>query len=131
MKKKAGKNSMTVKPANVKNHMWVFVNSLIENPTFDSQTKETMTLQAKSFGSKCDLSEKFMKEAQKCGIVENVLSWVQFKQTQQKDKIGGKKTSKLKVLFILYNIETFTVFRVLQSLRMPTRPAQRIRAVAL
>ena len=41
--------------------MWVFVNALIENPTFDSQTKETMTLQAKSFGSKCDLTEKFVK----------------------------------------------------------------------
>lgn len=45
----------------VKNHMWIFVNSLIENPTFDSQTKENMTLQAKSFGSTCQLSEKFIK----------------------------------------------------------------------
>lgn len=46
----------------VKNHMWVFVNCLIENPTFDSQTKETMTLQSKSFGSKCELSDKFTKQ---------------------------------------------------------------------
>lgn len=40
--------------------MWVFVNCLIENPSFDSQTKENMTLQAKSFGSKCNMSEKFI-----------------------------------------------------------------------
>ena len=45
----------------VKNHVWVFVNALIENPTFDSQTKENMTLQTKSFGSKCQLSEKFVR----------------------------------------------------------------------
>lgn len=45
----------------VKNHVWVFVNALIENPTFDSQTKENMTLQTKSFGSKCVLSEKFIR----------------------------------------------------------------------
>lgn len=45
----------------VKNHIWVFVNALIENPTFDSQTKENMTLQTKSFGSKCPLSEKFIR----------------------------------------------------------------------
>lgn len=45
----------------VKNHIWVFINCLIENPTFDSQTKENMTLQPKSFGSKCQLSEKFFK----------------------------------------------------------------------
>lgn len=45
----------------VKNHIWVFVNALIENPTFDSQTKENMTLQTKSFGSKCPLSDKFIR----------------------------------------------------------------------
>ncbi|PAV74341.1 hypothetical protein WR25_13839 isoform B [Diploscapter pachys] len=59
IKKKVGAKSNV----NVKNHMWVFVNSLIENPTFDSQTKETMTLQSKSFGSKCEITEKFMKQA--------------------------------------------------------------------
>jgi len=36
------------------------MNALIENPTFDSQTKENMTLQAKNFGSHCSLSEKFI-----------------------------------------------------------------------
>lgn len=46
----------------VKNHIWLFVNCLIENPTFDSQTKENMTLQQKSFGSSCSLSEKFIKQ---------------------------------------------------------------------
>ncbi len=45
----------------VKNHIWVFVNALIENPSFDSQTKENMTLQTKSFGSKCPLSDKFVR----------------------------------------------------------------------
>ena len=52
----------TVKPAQIKNHMWVFVNALIENPTFDSQTKETLTLPASKFGSKPTLSEDFLKK---------------------------------------------------------------------
>lgn len=42
--------------------MWLFVNCLVENPTFDSQTKENMTLQQKSFGSTCHLSDKFIKQ---------------------------------------------------------------------
>lgn len=46
----------------VKNHMWLFVNCLIENPTFDSQTKENMTLQQKGFGSTCSLSAQFIKQ---------------------------------------------------------------------
>jgi DNA topoisomerase-2 len=41
---------------------WVFVNSLIENPTFDSQTKETLTLKPSAFGSKCELDAAFFKK---------------------------------------------------------------------
>lgn len=52
----------TVKPAQIKNHMWVFVNALIENPTFDSQTKETLTLPASKFGTKPALTDDFMKK---------------------------------------------------------------------
>ncbi|KAG8845777.1 DNA topoisomerase 2 [Serendipita sp. 411] len=51
----------TVKLPQIKNHMWLFVNALIENPTFDSQTKETLTLPAGKFGSKPTLSEDFIK----------------------------------------------------------------------
>ena len=46
------KNKTTLKPFQVKNHLRVFVNSLIENPAFDSQTKNTMTSKPSTFGSK-------------------------------------------------------------------------------
>ncbi|XP_069814764.1 DNA topoisomerase 2-beta [Dendropsophus ebraccatus] len=95
--KKKNKAGVSVKPFQVKNHVWVFVNCLIENPTFDSQTKENMTLQAKSFGSKCPLSEKFAKAASNCGIVESILNWVKFKaQTQLNKKCSSVKHSKIK-----------------------------------
>lgn len=35
--KKKNKNGVSVKPFQLKTHLWVFVNCLIENPTFDSQ----------------------------------------------------------------------------------------------
>ncbi|XP_021233799.1 DNA topoisomerase 2-alpha isoform X1 [Numida meleagris] len=95
--KRKNKNGVGVKPFQVKNHMWIFVNSLIENPTFDSQTKENMTLQAKSFGSTCKLSEKFIKGAVGCGIVESILNWVKFKaQTQLNKKCSAVKHTKIK-----------------------------------
>ncbi|KAI2652472.1 DNA topoisomerase 2-beta [Labeo rohita] len=95
--KKKNKAGVTVKPFQVKNHLWVFVNALIENPTFDSQTKENMTLQTKSFGSKCVLSEKFIRAATNCGIVESILNWVKFKaQTQLNKKCSSVKHSKIK-----------------------------------
>lgn len=95
--KKKNKGGVAVKPFQVKNHMWIFVNALIENPTFDSQTKENMTLQSKSFGSKCALSEKFIKSATSCGIVESVLNWVKFKaQNQLNKKCSAVKHTKIK-----------------------------------
>uniref|UniRef100_A0A8C4ZA57 DNA topoisomerase 2 n=1 Tax=Gadus morhua TaxID=8049 RepID=A0A8C4ZA57_GADMO len=95
--KKKNKAGVSVKPFQVKNHIWVFVNALIENPTFDSQTKENMTLQTKSFGSKCLLSEKFIRAATNCGIVESILNWVKFKaQTQLNKKCSSVKYSKIK-----------------------------------
>ncbi|VDL96499.1 unnamed protein product [Schistocephalus solidus] len=93
VKKKSGKSGVTVKSFQIRSHMWVFVNCLIENPSFDSQTKEFMTLQSKSFGSTCVLSEKFINQV---GL-SNVLSWVRFKAQEKMDKQCHKsKHVKLK-----------------------------------
>ncbi|UYV70510.1 TOP2B [Cordylochernes scorpioides] len=95
--KKKNKAGVNVKPFQIKSHMWVFANCLIENPTFDSQTKENMTLQIKSFGSKCQLSEKFYNQVLKCGIIESILSWVKFKaQTELNKKCHATKHTKLR-----------------------------------
>ncbi|CAA7271414.1 unnamed protein product [Cyclocybe aegerita] len=84
-----------VKPAQIKSHMWIFVNALIENPTFDSQTKETLTLPASKFGSKPTLSEDFFKKVLKSAIVDNILNWAKFKADQQIKKTDGAKRNRL------------------------------------
>lgn len=60
--KKKDKKGVPLKPHQAKSHLWVFVNCLIENPTFDSQSKENMTLKVSAFGSKCPLDDDFMKK---------------------------------------------------------------------
>ena len=62
----------TVKPFMVKNYLSVFVNCMIENPAFDSQTKETLTLKQSQFGSRCNLSEDFLKKVIKSGILDDL-----------------------------------------------------------
>ncbi|KHJ48124.1 DNA gyrase/topoisomerase IV, A subunit [Trichuris suis] len=79
VKKQLKKTGLTIRPFQVKNHIWIFLNCLIENPTFDSQTKENMTLPPKSFGSKCTVSEKFLAQMTKSGIVDSVMQWMKFK----------------------------------------------------
>ena len=55
------KKDANVKAHNVKNHLWVFVNVLIDKPDFDSQTKETLTTNPARFGSKCDVPKSILK----------------------------------------------------------------------
>ena len=42
---------LVVKPHQIRAHLWLFVNALIVNPAFDSQTKETLNTKAAKFGS--------------------------------------------------------------------------------
>eukprot|EP00798_Chlamydomonas_sp_ICE-L_P004493 gene4493-14649_t len=91
---KKNKNA-NVKGFMVKNHLWVFVNANIENPAFDSQTKENLTLRASSFGSKCDLTGSFADKVAKCGVVESILSFATFKNNKELKKSDGTKRARL------------------------------------
>lgn len=77
--KKKNKGGVEVKPFQIKNHLWIFINCLIENPTFDSQTKENMTLRAKAFGSTCDFSEKFIKQVCALFFGKKIMSYKKYK----------------------------------------------------
>ncbi len=87
---KKNKNGTGIKPFQIKNHLWIFINCLIENPTFDSQTKENMTLQMKSFGSKCIISEDFFKKLLKSGLLDRIMNWLAFKEKTDLEKAGSK-----------------------------------------
>ena len=87
--KKKDKKGVPLKPFQAKNQMWVFVNCQIENPSFDSQTKENMTLRISAFGSRCAMSDDFFKKVMKTGVVENILSFAKFKQDQMLKKTDG------------------------------------------
>lgn len=99
---KQNKGGMEVKPYHVRNYLWVFVNVQIENPSFDSQTKETMTLKQSKFGSACAIPDKMINSVLKTGIVDMVLQWAKAKEEIDLGKTlkGGssapnKKTKRL------------------------------------
>jgi DNA topoisomerase-2 len=68
----------SLKPFQVKQHIWIFVNCLIENPAFDSQTKCTLTTKAEAFGSSCDLDKRFLSKVQNCGVVDSIMAWSRY-----------------------------------------------------
>jgi len=85
-----------VKPAMVRNHMFVFINSLLFNPEFDSQTKETLKSTQNMWGTKPDLSEAFLtKISNKSGIIEQILLWNQGRSAHVLKMTTTKKRGRL------------------------------------
>jgi DNA topoisomerase-2 len=89
------KKKKAIKPQHIKDNIFIFVKSTIENPTFDSQTKETLTTLVTKFGSKCELSEKFYEKLYKSGIIELALSATEVVEQKKLVKTDGKKINKI------------------------------------
>lgn len=89
--KKTGK----VLPNQVRQQLWVFVNCQIVNPTFDGQTKETLTLKQSAFGSKWTLTDEFARKVIKSGVVDNIVSFARYKQDQALKKTDGHKRTRI------------------------------------
>lgn len=93
--KKQNKKGAALKVNQIRNHIFLFVNCLITNPAFTSQTKEQLTTKAKQFGSTCILSEAFLKKISQTDAVKNILDFAQVKADQQLAKSDGNKRSRM------------------------------------
>ena len=89
------KKKKTIKPQHIKDNLFVFIKAVIENPSFDSQSKETLMTQITKFGSKCELTEKFYEKLYKSGIIENALSATEVVEQKKLTKTDGKKVNKI------------------------------------
>ena len=85
---------LIIRPQHVKQHIWIFVNCLIENPAFNSQTKETLTTKISEFGSSFELSEKFYKQIINSGIIERCLRYAKTREEEKALKKLNNKTKK-------------------------------------
>jgi DNA topoisomerase-2 len=80
----------------VKEHLAVFLVSLIENPSFTSQTKETLTTKVSAFGSSPKLSEETLKKiVSKLDVVATILAAQAVKDSKDNTKTDGKKQSRI------------------------------------
>ena len=86
-----------VNETHIKNYLSIFIDCLIVNPSFDSQTKERLITTASKFGSKPQLSDKFLKNIlDKTDITDRVLSFTEFKMNKQNKKTDGQKRNKIR-----------------------------------
>ena len=98
------KYRVDVKPAELKRHMFLFIDSVIINPAFSSQTKEKLITESKDFGSIHKLSDRILKQVLSSEIIQSVLDWIERKQAaEERAKLRklNKGLDKTKVLKLI------------------------------
>ena len=85
-----------VRPHHVRNYVRLFVNALVENPKFDSQSKTRLTSRVGDFGSRCDFDDKTLEAiGRRSGVMEAVVNWASRNQAKSMSKTDGRKTGRV------------------------------------
>lgn len=99
IRKKPKYKDYPIKPAMIKEHMHLFVDCIIEDPSFEAQTKEVLTSKPSEYGehrhSVCKLSEDFIKNIVATGLEEEVVKFAEYKVARGLTKSDGVKTTNL------------------------------------
>ena len=90
------KKKINVKPSTIKEQLMLFIRCDIENPSFDSQTKDYLTTQSSKFGSVCNVSDKFIEKIAKMGIMEAACLLTEVKDVKAAKKNDGVKSKNIR-----------------------------------
>jgi DNA topoisomerase-2 len=77
------KHKVDVKPSEIKNHVFLFINCTVINPAFSSQTKEKLITEPKDFGTKHEVTEKFAKAVFGSEVIQSLLDWIEQKKSAE------------------------------------------------
>ncbi len=90
------KKKVKVNPNTIKEQLILFLRCDIENPAFDSQTKDYMNTPSSKFGSKCDVSDKFIEKVAKMGVMDAALQLTEVKENKAAKKTDGVKSKSVR-----------------------------------
>lgn len=88
-----------IRPTDIKNNLFIFLSCKIVNPTFENQTKETLTTKISQTDLKNDFvfSESFIRRLTKSKIVEDITNRILLKSHSDLQKDLNKKSKSLKI----------------------------------
>ena len=90
------KKKIKVNQSAIKEQLMLFVRCDIENPSFDSQTKDYMNTPFAKFGSSCSVSDGFIERVAKMGVMETACSLTEVKDNKLAKKTDGSKTKTVR-----------------------------------
>jgi DNA topoisomerase-2 len=89
--------NIAIKPAMIKQRLWVCVNSTIVNPSFSSQTKDELQTPPDDFGSNPQLPDSFVASVIRKKLLQSALEYADFAQSKVFKKTDGRKTRRVMV----------------------------------
>lgn len=90
------KKKVDVKASIIKEQLFVFVNCCIENPSFDSQTKDYLNTNSSKFGSSCEVGNNIVDKLAKMGIMNASCALSDIKDKQHAKKTDGSKSKNIR-----------------------------------
>lgn len=91
------KKKVRVNPSVIKEQLILFLRCDIENPAFDSQTKDYMNTPSDKFGSSCTVSDAFIEKVAKLGVMDMACNLTEAKESKTAaKKTDGSKTKNIR-----------------------------------
>jgi DNA topoisomerase-2 len=90
------KKKILVNANSIKEQLILFLRCDIENPAFDSQTKDFMNTPSSKFGSSCTITDKFIEKLAKMGIMEAACALTEVKENKAAKKSDGTKSKTVR-----------------------------------
>jgi DNA topoisomerase-2 len=90
------KKKVKVNSTAIKEQLVLFLRCDIENPAFDSQTKDFMNTPSAKFGSTCTVSDNFIEKLAKMGVMDVACSLTEAKENKLAKKTDGSKTKTIR-----------------------------------
>ena len=92
----AKKKKVEITAPLLKDSLTWFIRSVIVNPSFDTQTKESLTTLATKFGSKPKISERFCESLVKIGLLDEAQHILAARLMKDAKKTDGKKRASIR-----------------------------------
>jgi DNA topoisomerase-2 len=90
------KKKIAVNANSIKEQLILFLRCDIENPAFDSQTKDFMNTPSAKFGSTVTVSDKFIEKVAKMGVMDAACAITEVKENKAAKKTDGTKTKNIR-----------------------------------
>jgi len=90
------KKKVDVKPTTIKEQLMLFLRCDIENPSFNSQTKDELGTAITKFGSTCNVSDAFIEKIAKMGVMNAACALTEVKENKAAKKTDGSKSKSIR-----------------------------------